>query len=331
MLLKDSFSRVIEYLRLSVTDRCDLRCHYCLPEDYKGFIEPETWLTAPEITRLVRIFTELGVRRVRVTGGEPLVRQNITEILQQLGQLPLLEDLSLSTNATRLERYAEAVYSAGVKRLNVSLDSLKPEVFQEITKGKLAKVLSGLAAAKKMGFQPIKINMVVMKGINDQEVFDMINFCLCHGFTLRLIETMPMGSSGLEATTDHYINLQEIKQKISEHYTMLPTTEYGAGPARYFKIISPNQAGNSIKMGFITPISQHFCQTCNRVRLTTDGTLYLCLGQENALSLRDLLRQGAQDDDVKEAIHQAVINKPLQHDFQHQPEKILRFMSFTGG
>lgn len=331
MLLKDSFSRVIEYLRLSVTDRCDLRCHYCLPEDYKNFVEPETWLTTEEIIRLARIFTEIGVRRIRITGGEPLVRQGITDLLYQLGRLPLLQDLSLSTNATRLERYAASLYAAGVKRLNISLDSLKPEVFQKITKGKLEKVFLGLAAAKKIGFDPIKINMVVMKGINDQEIFDMITFCLSHGFTLRLIETMPMGSSGLDATVDYYVNLQEVKQKISEHYQIIPTTEYGAGPARYFKIISPVNAANFLKIGFITPISQHFCQTCNRVRLTTDGTLYLCLGQEHTLNLRDLLRQGAQDDDIKEAIYQAVMNKPLQHEFQSQPEKVVRFMSFTGG
>jgi cyclic pyranopterin phosphate synthase len=325
-LLIDSFQRRIEYVRLSVTDRCDLRCSYCIPKDFKDFHEPEHWLTFDEIERVIRAFTELGVARVRLTGGEPLSRGKLTQLAQRLGQLPLLEDLSLSTNATKLKKLALPLKQAGVSRINVSLDSLKPERYAEITGGgKLGNVLEGLMAAKSAGFQPIKINMVVMKGVNADEIADMVAFCIAHDFTLRFIETMPMGDTGRDAV-DHYLSLQEVKHALAAQYELIPAVMQGGGPARYLRV-----AGTELRIGFITPISQHFCETCNRVRITVDGTLYTCLGQENNVELRPLLRAGISDGELKEIIVQAIALKPERHEFTTQPGKIVRFMSLTGG
>ncbi|HID80758.1 MAG TPA: GTP 3',8-cyclase MoaA [Chromatiales bacterium] len=324
--LVDQFNRTIEYVRLSVTDRCDLRCFYCLPEGYKDFEIPDHWLTFDEIHRVIKAFTHLGVSRVRLTGGEPLTRHNLTELAEDLAALPGLEDLSLSTNATRLSKHAESLRTAGVSRINVSLDTLKPDVFKEITKGKLEKVLDGLMAAKAAGFSPIKINMVVMRGINDNEVEDMVEFCLEHDFTLRFIETMPMGATGRHASSNYYVDLQTIKARLGKAYDLIPGMMPGGGPARYVQV-----AGTDLRIGFITPISQHFCETCNRVRLAADGTLYMCLGQAHKFELRPLLRGGASDTEIEEAIRQAIDIKPEKHEFREKPDQVLRFMSMTGG
>ncbi len=324
--LIDSFHRAIEYVRLSVTDRCDLRCTYCLPENYRDFSEPEHWLTFDEIERVMRAFTELGVRRVRLTGGEPLTRHQLPELAARLRALPHLDDLSLSTNAVQLKKHAQALFQAGVQRINVSLDSLRPERFHAITRGgKLNKVLDGLAAARQAGLRPIKINMVVMKSVNDDEIEDMVHFCAAHDFTLRLIETMPMGDTGRSAT-DHYLNLEEVRRRLETKFELVPAVMPGGGPARYVGV-----AGTNLRIGFITPISQHFCETCNRVRLSADGALYLCLGQEDKLELRPLLRQGIGDEELKTAIRAAIARKPERHEFREQPRKIVRFMSRTGG
>lgn len=324
--LVDSFQRRIDYVRLSVTDRCDLRCAYCIPKDFKDFHQPEHWLTFDEIERVIRAFTELGVRRVRLTGGEPLSRGKLAQLAARLGQLPHLDDLSLSTNATKLKKLALPLKQAGVTRINVSLDSLKPGRYAEITGGgKLSSVLDGLMAAKAAGFRPIKINMVVMKGINADEIADMVAFCITHDFTLRFIETMPMGDTGREAV-DHYVNLQDVKRALAQQYELIPAVMKGGGPARYLRV-----AGTELRIGFITPISQHFCETCNRVRITVDGTLYTCLGQENNVELRPLLRAGISDGELKQAIIQAIALKPERHEFTTQPGKIVRFMSLTGG
>ena len=325
-LLIDSFQRRIDYVRLSVTDRCDLRCVYCIPEGFKDFEEPEHWLSFDEIERVMRAFTELGVRRVRLTGGEPLSRGKLPQLAARLGKLPQLDDLSLSTNATMLKKLALPLKQAGVTRLNVSLDSLKPERYTAITGGgKLTHVLDGLLAAKAAGFEPIKINMVVMKGVNDDEIAAMVAYCIEHEFTLRFIETMPMGDTGRGAV-DHYRDLQEIKQELAQKYELIPTIMQGGGPARYVQV-----AGTQLNIGFITPISQHFCATCNRVRITVDGTLYTCLGQEHKVALRPLLRAGISDDALKQTIVQAIIDKPERHEFTTDPGKIVRFMSLTGG
>lgn len=323
--LIDQFSRKIDYLRLSVTDRCDLRCSYCLPEKFHDFSEPDSWLTFDEVTRVVGAFARLGVSKVRVTGGEPLLRYKLPDLIEQLKALPDLEDLSLSTNATRLVANANKLKQAGITRINVSLDSLKPERFERLTKGKLDKVLAGLMAAKAAGFHPVKINMVVMKGVNDEEVEDMIDFCIQHDFTLRFIEVMPMGGTGREAA-QQYVSLQEVKARIAHRYELIPGMMPGGGPARYVQV-----AGTGLRIGFITPISQHFCESCNRVRLSAEGTLYMCLGQEHKFELRPLLRAGISDAALEQAIREAIDLKPEKHEFKEKPEKILRFMAKLGG
>ncbi|HHJ16172.1 MAG TPA: GTP 3',8-cyclase MoaA [Gammaproteobacteria bacterium] len=323
--LIDPFGRPIEYVRLSVTDRCDLRCNYCMPKGFRDFEEPEQWLDFTEIERVIGAFGRLGVTRIRLTGGEPLVRHNIPELASRLAALPNIEDLSLSTNATRLDKHAQALRQAGISRINVSLDSLRPERFREITQGRLEKVLSGLMAARDAGFAPIKINMVVMAGVNDDEVEDMVEFCIEHGFTLRFIETMPMGSTGASAGRQ-YVNLQDVRRQLARRFELIPGVMHGGGPARYVRI-----AGTELRIGFITPISQHFCDTCNRVRLTADGTIYLCLGQNDKLELRPLLRAGAGDHDLEQAILAAIARKPERHEFSEKPEQVVRFMSMTGG
>ena len=323
--LIDPFGRTVEYLRLSVTDRCDLRCFYCLPGDYRDFSEPEEWLTFDEIERVIRAYASLGVQRIRVTGGEPLVRKNLPALVTQLSDIPGIEDLSLSTNAVSLSRQATALKTAGISRINVSLDSLRADRFKDITRGNLDKVIDGLMSARQAGFSPIKINMVIMKGINDDEVEDMIEFCIEHDFTLRFIETMPVGNTGRDASS-HYLRLQEVESKLAERYELIPGVMRGGGPARYVQV-----AGTELRIGFITPISQHFCETCNRVRLAVDGTLYLCLGQEHKFEFRPLLRAGISDSELQDAARAAIALKPERHEFREKPQQVVRFMSTTGG
>jgi cyclic pyranopterin phosphate synthase len=323
--LIDSFNRPIEYVRLSVTDRCDLRCNYCMPKDFHDFEDQEHVLSFEEIERIIGVFGELGVKRIRLTGGEPLVRKDLPDLAARLAALPGIEDLSLSTNAVRLAKHAEELARAGISRINVSLDTLRPERFKAITSGKLEKVIDGLMAAKKAGFQPVKLNMVAMRGVNDDEFEDMVDFCLEHDFTLRFIETMPMGDTGRGAT-DCYLDLQTVKQQLAERYELVPGVMAGGGPANYMQLV-----GTALRIGFITPISQHFCETCNRVRLSADGTLYLCLGQDDKLELRPLLRSGISDDGLREAIVGAIARKPEKHEFREKPSRQVRIMSMTGG
>jgi cyclic pyranopterin phosphate synthase len=323
--LIDPFGRTVEYVRLSVTDRCDLRCFYCLPGDYRDFSEPEEWLSFAEIERVIGAFVSLGVRRVRITGGEPLVRKNLPELAGSLARIPGLLDLSLSTNAVGLARQAGKLRTAGIRRINVSLDSLRGERFKQITKGNLDKVIDGLMTAKHNGFSPIKINMVVMHGINDDEIEDMVEFCIEHGFTLRLIETMPMGDTGRSASSN-FVDLQKVRARLAQRYELIPGVMPGGGPARYVQV-----AGTDLRIGFITPISQHFCETCNRVRLAVDGTLYLCLGQDHKFEFRPLLRAGISDAELLDAVQHAITLKPERHEFSERPQQIVRFMSMTGG
>ncbi len=324
--LIDPFGRRVEYLRLSVTDRCNLRCSYCLPKGFAGFENPDEWLTFDEIERVAGAFARLGVRRLRLTGGEPLARHGLPALAARLARLPGIDDLSLSTNAVLLAPKARVLRAAGVCRVNVGLDSLKPARFAEITGGgRLDKAIGGLLAAKRAGFAPIKINMVALKGVNDDEFEDMVEFCLEHGFTLRLIETMPMGDTG-RAAARHYLDLREVKRRLSERYPLVPGVVPGGGPARYVQV-----AGTDLRIGFITPISQHFCAACNRVRLSADGTLYLCLGQEHRYDLRAPLRAGVTDAELEAAIVAALALKPAQHEFREKPHQVVRFMSMTGG
>jgi cyclic pyranopterin phosphate synthase len=265
------------------------------------------------------------VRRVRLTGGEPLVRRNLPELAARLSAIDGIEDLSLSTNAALLRQHAGALRDAGVSRINVSLDSLDPERFRQITRGDLERVLAGLMEARRVGLSPVKINMVAMKGVNDGEFESMVDFCLENGFTLRLIETMPVGDTGRDAV-DRYIDLQEVRARLASRYELIPDVMPGGGPARYVRV-----GGTEMRIGFITPISQHFCETCNRVRLAVDGTLYLCLGQEEKVEFRPMLRDGASHEELRDAIVRALALKPERHEFRERPEQVIRIMSQTGG
>ena len=321
--LIDRFGRRIEYLRLSVTDRCDLRCAYCIPEGFKGFEEPEHWLTFDEIERLLGLFAGLGLKRVRFTGGEPLLRRNVVELCERVAALPGIEDLSLSTNATQLAKMAGELKRAGVSRLNVSLDSLRPQRVEKINgRDVLTQVLAGLDAASEAGFAPIKLNMVAMRE-NADEIDDIVAYCMARGYVLRLIEVMPMGDT---ARKMGYVDLQPVKARLQQRFGLIDRLLPGGGPARYLG--TPDGRFN---VGFITPISQHFCDTCNRVRLTVDGILHLCLGQEERMDFRALLRGGASDREISEAIRLAIDLKPERHEFVEAPQKLVRFMSMTGG
>ncbi len=323
--LNDSFGRKIEYVRLSVTDRCNLRCLYCLPRDFKAFQRREDCLSFEEIERVMRIFAGLGVGRIRLTGGEPLVRKDLPKLAARLAQIPGIEDLSLSTNGSLLSRHAEPLKVAGIQRINVSLDTLKPERFKRITGHQLKPVLDGLKAARAAGLSPIKINVLAMHGINDDEYEDIAEFCMEHGFTLRFIEIMPIGSAGSEASK-HFLDLHEIRDRLNERYHLVLAVMPGGGPARYLKT-----SDGGLHIGFITPISQHFCETCNRVRLAADGTLFPCLGQANQYPLRPLLRDGNSDVEIEKAILEAIAKKPQKHGFRENPGNLIRFMSTTGG
>ncbi len=322
--LVDPFGRRIEYLRISVTDRCDLRCKYCIPEGFHGFEEPGHWLGFDEMERLVRLFARLGLRRVRLTGGEPLLRRGIEELAGRIAGVPGIEDLSLSTNATQLARHAQGLRAAGVTRLNVSLDSLRPERIERINgRPVFDKIMAGIQAAKAAGFAPIKINMVALAGENDDEIDAMVAWCMEQGFVLRLIENMPMGDTARHV---RYLDLQPVKEQLRSRFGLVDTVLPGGGPARYL-----GTPDGRFTVGFITPISQHFCATCNRVRLTVDGVLHLCLGQEDRFEFRPLLRGGASDEEIVAAIHAAIAKKPERHEFREQPQKLVRFMNMTGG
>ncbi len=323
--LVDTFGRTIEYVRLSVTDRCNLRCFYCLPKNFKQFQHRDECLSFEEIERLIRIFSDLGVHRVRLTGGEPLVRKDLPILAGKLHKIPGIEDLSLSTNACLLAQHARSLRAAGVSRINVSLDTLRPDRFMEITGNMLEPVLEGLMAAKAAGMTPIKINVLAMRGINDDEYGNIAEFCMEHSFTLRFIETMPMGSAGQKAS-EHFLDLRTVRDRLAKRYELVPSVMPGGGPARYYRV-----RNSGLNIGFITPISQHFCASCNRVRLSADGTLFPCLGQENQTPLRPLLRDGGSDAEIREAILEAIAGKPEKHSFREPKEEVIRFMSMTGG
>ncbi len=323
-MLIDRFGRQIHYLRLSVTDRCDLRCSYCMPEGFKDFEAPANWLSFDEIERVVAAFARLGLQRIRLTGGEPLLRKDLPVLAARLSQLPGITDLSLSTNGTLLARHAQALRAAGVSRLNVSLDTLDPERFVAITRRHaLDRVLLGLAAAQEAGFAPIKINMVMTEGIQDAEIDAMVAFCMERQFVLRLIEVMPVGDTGRRTVA---VSLGPVQQRLREKFGLVGGIVSGGGPARY--LVSSD---GRCRIGFITPISQHFCETCNRVRLSVDGTLYLCLGKNDRVDVRAVLRGGCSDQELHQLLLDAIQQKPWRHEFSDRPEQIVRFMSSTGG
>ena len=324
-MLVDRFNRRIEYLRISLIDKCDLRCTYCIPEGFTEFEHAENYLSFDEIERAVAAFARLGTSRFRLTGGEPLLRKNVVDLVRRLAALDGVEDLSMTTNATQLARYAHALKDAGLTRFNISLDSLSSEVVKNISgSDSLPKVLAGLAAVKAAGFERTKINMVPLAGINTQHIEQMIRFCMDHGFTLRLIEVMPMGVTGQRLD---YVNLQSIIEEAQSKFHLIESTRIqGGGPARYWET-----ADGSFSLGFITPRSQHFCETCNRVRMTADGVLHLCLGQNDSFDLKPYLRSGCSDEELEEALRLAIELKPEKHEFNEKPEQIIRIMAKTGG
>lgn len=323
--LKDGYGRRIDYLRVSVTDRCDLRCSYCLPKDFKGFETPSNWLDHEEILRLVGLFVALGVSKVRLTGGEPLLRRGIAGLAGAIAAMPGLADLSVSTNGTQLARHAQSLRSAGVDRLNVSLDTLDAAAFSRITgRDCLESVLAGLAAARRAGFAPIKLNSVVHAATPEAEVRRLLDYAVAQGFVLRLIEPMPMGECGRGFS---HTDLNAMGARLAAETGLMPALAgSGAGPARYW-----TTGRGAPVLGVITPMSRHFCASCNRVRLGVDGTLYLCLGQEDQVPLGRLLRGGASDAELTQAILAGIAAKPERHEFTSRPERIVRFMAQTGG
>ncbi|WP_366555230.1 GTP 3',8-cyclase MoaA [Aquibaculum sediminis] len=331
--LIDPFARAITYLRVSVTDRCDFRCAYCMSEDMT-FLPKAEILSLEELDRLCSSFVRLGVRKLRITGGEPLVRRDIMWLFDRLGRHldgGGLEELTLTTNGSQLSRYADQLYKAGVRRINVSLDTLDPDKFKAITRwGKFDKVMQGLEAAKQAGLQ-VKINAVALKGVNDKEIHDLVAWCGREGFDLTFIEVMPMGDIGPELRLDQYWPLTEVRRELQTRWTLDESSHRTGGPARYF---SCRETGGRI--GFITPLTHNFCESCNRVRLTCTGTLFMCLGQEDAADLRAPLRASEADEAVEQAIREAISRKPKGHDFIIDREQgthgvAARHMSTTGG
>ena len=327
-MLIDDFGRKVTYLRLSVTDRCDLRCIYCMSENMT-FVPRSQLLTLEELARVGRAFIGLGVKKIRITGGEPLTRRNILSLFQALGEEPGLEELTLTTNGTLLPRYARQLRTAGVRRVNISLDTLDEERFRRFTRtGELARTLAGIDAALEAGFERVKINAVVLEGHNQDEVVRLVAFALERGMDISFIEEMPLGIMESRDREAHYCSSDRILEELQRHYTLIPTTENTGGPARYHRI-----AGSDTRVGFISPHSHNFCDSCNRVRLTAEGRLLLCLGQEHSMDLRRVLRANPADDEpLRRAIVAAMRLKPRGHEFDlSAPTVLLRHMNATGG
>ena len=325
--LQDGFGRSIEYLRMSVTDRCDFRCIYCMAENMT-FLPRQQLLTLEELERLARLFVANGVKKIRLTGGEPLVRSGVVGLCERLAAIPGLRELVMTTNGSQLAKLARPLAEAGVRRLNISLDSLQPERFQAITRtGELAQVLAGIEAARQAGFAAIKLNTVVMHGRNADEVLDLLDFAIERGLDITFIEEMPLGDVG-RSRGESYCSSDWIRARIAEHYSLLDSTEQSGGPARYLRL----RDFPGSRIGFISPHSHNFCASCNRVRLTTEGRLLLCLGHENALDLRALLRRHPDNDEpLLAALRKGLQRKPLRHEFAVDDVQILRFMNATGG
>lgn len=326
--LIDRFGRRVTYVRLSVTDRCDLRCRYCMAEDME-FLPRSQLLTLEETARLGRCFSELGVVKLRITGGEPLVRRNVIWLFRELGALPGLRDLTLTTNGTQLDRLAGELKDAGVTRVNVSLDSLRPGRFRALTRlGDIGKTLAGIDAAMAAGFRRVKLNSVILKGVNHDETLDLVRFAMDRGLDISFIEEMPLGQIGDHDRAAAYYSSDAIRADLGRDLELIPTTETTGGPSRYYRV-----AGSDTRVGFISPHSHNFCGDCNRVRVTAEGRLLLCLGQEFSTDLRRALRANPTDDNrVKQAIVSAMSLKPRGHDFELSTRPlILRHMNMTGG
>jgi cyclic pyranopterin phosphate synthase len=326
--LVDRFGRHVTYARLSVTDRCDFRCVYCMSEDMT-FLPRAQVLTLEEIYAVGRAFTDLGVSKLRLTGGEPLVRRNILWLVAELGKLPGLRELVLTTNGSQLDRLAGPLRDAGVKRINVSLDSLDASRFRTITRvGDLNKVLRGIEAAREAGFARLKLNTVILKNRNEDEILNLVNFVVERGMDISFIEEMPLGLIDDHDRALAFYSSDEVRRDIESRYRLIPTTETTGGPARYFQV-----ADTDSRVGFISPHSHNFCESCNRVRVTVQGRLLLCLGQEHSVDLRHVLRANPGDEErLRQSIVDSMAIKPKGHDFDlNRQVVILRHMSVTGG
>jgi cyclic pyranopterin phosphate synthase len=326
--LTDRFGRVVDYVRMSVTDRCDFRCVYCMSEDMQ-FLPRARILTLEELAFIGRAFAELGVSKIRVTGGEPLVRRNVIHLLQDLGALPQLKELVMTTNGSQLPHMAAELRAAGVKRVNISLDSLNAERFRRLTRtGELDTVLSGINAALAAGFERIKINAVILKNRNHDEVVDLVRFASEHGMDISFIEEMPLGMIDDHDRAEAYYSSDEIRADLGRYYDLIPTTETTGGPSRYYRI-----EHTGTRVGFISPHSHNFCDSCNRVRVTVEGRLLLCLGQEHSVDLKAVVRSHPGDlDRLKHTIRDAMEIKPKGHDFDLAEKPVIfRHMSVTGG
>ena len=328
----DPFGRDVSYLRVSVTDRCDFRCVYCMAENMT-FLPKAELLSLEELDRLCSAFVRLGVRKLRITGGEPLVRRGIITFFEAMRRhldSGALSELTLTTNGSQLRKHAAALADCGVRRINVSLDTLDPERFARITRwGRLAQVLDGIEAAREAGLR-VKINVVALKGFNEDELYPITEWCAREGHDLTFIEVMPMGDLGAEDRLDQYWPLGDLRARLAERYSLTDLAERTGGPARYVRLEETGQ-----KIGFITPLTHNFCESCNRVRITCTGELFMCLGQEDRADLRAPLRASQDDAPLRDAIREAIARKPKGHDFdysrRHVAGQVSRFMSHTGG
>ncbi len=326
--LVDRFGRQVTYLRISVTDRCDFRCVYCMSEDIE-FVPRSQLLTLEELYRVGKCFVDLGVHKIRITGGEPLTRRNIMQLFNQLGALEGLRDFTLTTNGSLLARYARDLKAAGITRVNISLDTLDSERFHSLTrKGDIRRTLQGIDAALAAGFERVKINSVVLKHRNHDEVHKLVEFAQSRGMDISFIEEMPLGEIGDHDRAEAYYSSDQILRDLERHYELVPTTENSGGPSRYYRI-----DGTPQRVGFISPHSHNFCSQCNRVRLTAEGRLLLCLGQEHSVDLRRIVRTHPLDDEpLRQAIIDSMQIKPEGHEFDLEAKPVIfRHMNATGG
>jgi cyclic pyranopterin phosphate synthase len=328
-ILLDSFSRRVDYLRMSVTDRCDFRCVYCMAEDME-FLPRQRILTLEELYQLAESFVGLGTRKIRLTGGEPLIRPGVVELCKRIAALPGLRELCMTTNGSQLGKLAGPLFEAGLKRLNISLDSLDPQRFRELTRtGDLANVIAGIDAANAAGFQRTKLNCVVMKGRNDHEINDLVAFAIDRGLDISFIEEMPLGVISEHSRAEAFYSSAQVRERIAERYTLIDSAESTQGPSRYWRLAEAPH----IRLGFISPHSHNFCATCNRVRLTVEGRLLLCLGNEHSVDLKDVLRRyPGEPKRLESAIIEAMKIKPYRHNFELNDDvQVVRFMNMTGG
>lgn len=326
--LVDRFGRTVDYVRISVTDRCDFRCVYCMEPDTR-FVPHAEVLTLEELALVARAFAELGVKKIRITGGEPLVRRNVVKLMHDISTLPGLRELVLTTNGSQLERLAPELRAAGVKRINISLDSLDEARFARITRtGKLAPVLAGIEAARQAGFEKLKLNAVILRHRNEDEVVGLTRYAAERGMDISFIEEMPLGVIGDHDRAEAYYSSDQIRADLETAFTLVASTESTGGPSRYFRLVE-----TGTRVGFISPHSHNFCDTCNRVRLTAEGRLLLCLGQEHSVDLRAVLRAAPGDLPLlKQAIRDAMAIKPLGHEFNLAAKPLIfRHMNATGG